>query len=124
MTRVMIVDDDKAILNTVSLILRRHGCEVVAAAGGRACLDEMRKGFHGVILMDIMMPDLNGWDTIRAILAANLLQGSLVCMLTARATPDPQAAGIEEAVFDYLPKPFDCEALLGLVDLAAACLEP
>ena len=123
MTSVMIVDDDKAILDSVSLILSRHGCSVFKAPSGRACIEELGRGFHGVILMDIMMPELSGWETIREIVAANLLRGNLICMLTARATPDPEAEGVEEAVFDYLPKPFDCEALLGLVELAGACLE-
>jgi DNA-binding response OmpR family regulator len=95
---------------------------VVLAPNGNRCLEEMRKGFAGVVLMDIMMPGLSGWQTIRALARENLLQNVLVCMLTARATPGPESEGMEEFVFDYLPKPFDFPTLIHCVDNAAGFL--
>jgi CheY-like chemotaxis protein len=123
MKRVLVVDDDVSVRNTVALILRRHGYEVAMAPDGSQCLELLRQGFKGVVLMDIMMPGMSGWDTIRAIVGDGLLDGILICMLTARATPGAEGQGLEEAVFDYLPKPFDDTALLGLVDNANTFLE-
>lgn len=123
MKKVMVVDDDVAVRNTVALILRRNGYEVTLASDGEQCLQVLRQGFKGVVLMDIMMPGLTGWETIRAIVAARLLDGILICMLTARATPGTDGEGLEAAVFDYLPKPFNDTALCAVVDNAHQFLE-
>ena len=122
MKKVLVVDDEESVLKAVALALRHHGCEVVLAPGGNRCLEQMRQGFAGVVLMDIMMPDLNGWQTIRTLAQENLLQNVLVCMLTARSSPGPESEGMEEFVFDYLPKPFDYPSLIQCVDNAAGYL--
>jgi CheY-like chemotaxis protein len=123
MKKVMVVDDDTAVLRTVGLVLRHHGCEVTLASSGADCLTGVRAGFKGVILMDIMMPGLTGWETIRALAQENLIDGILICMLTAKAHPGSEGEGLEHLVFDYLPKPFDNAALLRCVDNAASFLE-
>ena len=122
MKRVLIVDDEDAIRKSVAIALRHHGCEVVLAPDGQRCLEEMRRGFAGIVLMDIMMPGLNGWETIRALVRENLLQNALVCMLTAKSSPGPESEGIEEFIFDYLPKPFDYASLIHCVDNATGYL--
>jgi CheY-like chemotaxis protein len=124
MKNVMVVDDDPGVLNTIDLVLRRHGYTVVKAPNGHLCLEHLRQGFRGVVLMDIMMPGLTGWETIREIIAANLLDNILVCMLTAKASPGTEGEGLEEFVFDYLPKPFDNVELMSMLDNAIECLEP
>ena len=113
---IMIVDDDPAIRKTVTLILGKAGHEVMQAQDGHACLAALRGGFHGIILMDIMMPGLSGWQTIRAILKEGLLQRNLVCMLTAMPQPGTEGEGTEEWVFDYLAKPFTCGQLVQMVE--------
>lgn len=118
----MIVDDDPAIRKTVEIILHLGGYQVAKAASGQDCLALLREGFRGVILMDIMMPELNGWQTIRSMAQDGLHQGCLICMLTARTHPGDEAEGLEEMVFDYLAKPFDAAALLALVGNAAGFL--
>lgn len=121
---VMIVDDDPAIRETVKLLLEGGDYAVVQAPDGRACIEELRGGFRGVILMDIMMPGLTGWETIRAIVEEDLLQDNLVCMLTAKVSPGEDGAELESCVFDYLTKPFGEEHLVRCVENAAAFLEP
>lgn len=122
MKKVMIVDDDPNVLKGVEAVLTRHGCEVVQAPSGQACLALLRQGFHGVILMDITMPGMTGWETIRALVAENLLDHNLICMLTGETAPGAAADGLEEYVFDYLAKPFERESLTGLVDNALGML--
>jgi DNA-binding response OmpR family regulator len=65
-----------------------------------------------VILLDIMMPGMDGWDTIRAILDNKLEQGVAIIMLTAKNVPDNKMIGLQEYVVDYITKPFDNEDLI------------
>lgn len=119
---VLVVDDDEDLRRTLVLILRRAGYAVTVAQDGNDCLEKMRAGFQGVILMDIMMPGKDGWATVQGIVEGGWLPGSLICMLTACVDPVPTVETLREYIFDYLVKPFDVEVLLGVVDLAAAQL--
>ena len=122
---VMIVDDDPGVLKSAAIVLASRGFHVVRATSGEECLEALRRGFQGVILMDIMMPGLSGWETIRAMQAESLLgENRLVCMLTARQDPGAESEGLQECVFDYLAKPFDNQQLLALVENASAILSP
>jgi len=103
---VMIVDDNKNIRNTVEMICQLEGLNVVCSESGEQCLRNLSSGFRGVILMDIMMPDLNGWDTIREIVAQGFYAGNLILMLTGIGEPDAEMDGLQEYVTDYLAKPF------------------
>jgi CheY-like chemotaxis protein len=123
MKTVMVVDDEPGISHIVSCALRKRDYDVVTAEDGFECLARMRKGFEGVILMDIAMPQLDGWQTIRALKAEQLLGKSLVCMLTG-LEPLGNPTGLEDSVVDYLAKPFKCEALVAMVSSAFALLHP
>ena len=85
MKKVMVVDDDEGIRKTVGTVLRKNSYEVVLCPSGEDCLGQLRSGFAGIVLMDIMMPGLTGWQTIRAMMDENLLDGVLICMLTTKA---------------------------------------
>lgn len=61
------MDDDDDVRKSVSRLLRRAGCQVALAASGQECLRLLGEGFRGLILMDIMMPGMDGWATMRAI---------------------------------------------------------
>ncbi|MFP4053538.1 MAG: two-component system response regulator [Phycisphaerae bacterium] len=114
--QVMIVDDDPGILFTVEAVLQDAGYQVTACQGGQECLLRLQEGFRGLILMDIMMPRMDGWDTIRCIKEEGLLEGNLVCMLTAVAAPGPKMEGLQECVMDYVTKPFDAQTLVAAVE--------
>ena len=110
--QVMIVDDDAHVRIAVRTILGDAGYYVVAADSGQSCMDILKKGFRGVILLDIMMPGMDGWDTIEQILKEDLYQGIVIVMLTAKSSPDSKMIGLQEWVLDYLTKPFDPEDLI------------
>ncbi len=114
-TRVLVVDDDPGVLYTVGHILQKGGFEPVTASGGQQCLQILREGFKGVILMDIMMPEMDGWETVRRIVHEDLIEGNIISMLT--AVGDPGAAGdpVADVVIDYVRKPFTGEELTALV---------
>jgi len=114
---VMIVDDDPSILFTVRKILEREGFEVATAGNGRECLEKLKRGFKGVILMDITMPGMDGWDTIRAIIGEGYIEKNVlaISMLTAREAPDQKMEGLQEYVIGYITKPFEPAQLVASV---------
>jgi DNA-binding response OmpR family regulator len=113
--RVMLVDDEECIRETVYELLFSDGIEIITAVGGHECLQVLKDGFRGVILMDVMMPGMDGWATIREIEKAGLLQGNIISMLTAMDVPDERMEGLQEVVIDYITKPFDPTAFLATV---------
>lgn len=96
-------------------LLSCKGVDVVTAGGGDDCLRLLREGFRGVILMDIMMPGKNGWDTIREIEKAGLLQGNIISMLTSKDAPDEQMEGLQDIVIDYITKPYEAQEIVDVV---------
>ncbi|HHS12703.1 MAG TPA: response regulator [bacterium] len=114
--KVMIVDDDPTVLHVVTRLLRRNDIEVVSADSGEACLKKLSEGFKGLILMDIIMPKMDGWETIQKIVAKGYTEGVLICMLTGQGEPDRKMDGLKEYVLDYIRKPFDNQKLLTIVN--------
>ena len=117
---VMIVDDNAFIRESVEILFQTANNRIVMADGGEACLKQLEAGFRGVILMDVMMPGLDGWDTIRQIIGRGLYEGNIIIMLTAKGEPDVKMEGIQEYVTDYVTKPFDPMKLLDTVTYLAA----
>jgi CheY-like chemotaxis protein len=113
---LMVVDDDEDILFTVNSLFRKRPFPVFLAHSGKECLDYLEKGFKGVILMDIMMPGLDGWETIQEIVNRNLMHDLIISMFTAKDVPDTSLDHLKEYVFDYITKPFEPENLIALVD--------
>ena len=110
--KVMVVDDDPSILFTVKELLEPEGYKVVAVSSGKECLKEMANGFKGVILMDIMMPGMDGWETVQRIVDGGYLGGNIIAMFTARDIADHKMEGLGKYVTDYITKPFDPEELI------------
>jgi len=113
--QIMIVDDDPSIRSTVEIVLNTKGYSICVVESGEKCLDKLREGFRGLILMDIMMPEMDGWDTISAIEDEELHGGNVICMLTAVHDPGPKLEKLTEYVMDYVRKPFTAEELLATV---------
>jgi len=114
--QVMVVDDDPSIRPTVEIVLNTKGHSICVVESGEKCLDKLREGFRGLILMDVMMPEMDGWDTISAIENEGLHGGNVICMLTAVHDPGPELEKLTEYVMDYVRKPFTSEELLEAVD--------
>jgi DNA-binding response OmpR family regulator len=110
--RVMIVDDDPSVLVTVRNVLKTAGIDCLPAPSGGQCLENIRKGFKGLILLDVMMPQMDGWQTLRAICEMGLDDGNLICMLTAVRNPPPEASDLKDRVMDYMRKPFESQDLI------------
>lgn len=122
--QVMIIDDNEYIRESIEILFRARGVGIATASGGEECLRHLEAGFRGVLLMDIMMPGMDGWDTIRAMVDRGLYEGNVVIMLTAMEEPDGKMEGIQEYVTDYLTKPFNPAELLEVVHYYHQLLQP
>ena len=115
--KLMIVDDDPDILITIRKIFEQEGYEVFTVDSGKDCLKELERGFKGVILMDIMMPFMDGWETIRRIIDKGFTQDVTISIVTAKGTPrHDKMQGLESYIHDYIPKPFDIRELVSNVN--------
>ena len=114
-TRVMLVDDNEFIRESIDILFRTMGLSIVTVQGGNECLGQLEAGFKGVILLDVMMPGMDGWDTIRQIVAKGLYEGNAILMLTAKERPDQKMNGIQEYISDYITKPFNPMELIETV---------
>jgi DNA-binding response OmpR family regulator len=115
--RLMVVDDDPDILITIRSIFESEGYEVYTVDTGTDCLQELERGFKGILLMDVMMPFMDGWDTIRAIINKGFENSVKISILTARGTPDHEKMrGLEPYILDYITKPFDVKQLVSDVN--------
>lgn len=114
--KIMIVDDEPDVLSSLKTILERQDYEVITVNNGFDCLSEVEKGFKGVILMDIMMPEMDGWETIRELIDRNLMKGLSIEIITAKGTPDrDKMKGLESYIEDYLAKPIDIQDLISSI---------
>jgi CheY-like chemotaxis protein len=121
-TNVMIVDDNEFIRESVALLFQSKGMGLHVAAGGSECLNYLANGFRGVILMDVMMPGMDGWDTISEIRARGLYDGNVIVMLTGLNEPDRKMEEIQEYVTDYMTKPFNPEQLMESINYYSSLL--
>ncbi|SIR34236.1 MULTISPECIES: response regulator transcription factor [unclassified Paenibacillus] len=112
--RILIVDDDASIVRITALYMRKSGYEPEAAADGRAALDMLENGEYALILLDLMLPKLNGWEVCRKLRA----EGSRipVIMMTARGQLEERIEGLQLGADDYIVKPFDPRELMARVD--------
>jgi CheY-like chemotaxis protein len=113
---LLIVDDDETIVFTVKHIFESKGYNVSTALSGQECISVLKKGFKGVILMDVMMPVMDGWDTIRKIKESGLMEGNIISMLTAKDDPDEKMDPLKEYIIDYIRKPFNSEEIIKTVE--------
>jgi DNA-binding response OmpR family regulator len=113
---ILVVDDDEDILFTVRSIFKRHTVPVIIAKSGAECLEQLEKGFQGVVLMDIMMPGMDGWDTIKEIVEKGYADNLIISMFTAKDVPDTKMEYLKEYVMDYITKPFEPNELISIVD--------
>lgn len=121
--KVMIVDDEAGIRLAVRAVLESRGFDVLPVESGQKCIEELERGFRGVIIMDIMMPEMDGWTTIREIEKRGLMEGNVISMLTAKEAIDADLQELTSSVRYYMWKPFESEELASIVDEYCSVLE-
>lgn len=112
--RVMVVDDEPHICNTLTLLLEKHGCRVESFLSGSEVLESFRKGDSDLVLTDVKMPGMDGVEFLGRIRA---LDPDLpVILMTAYADLDMTVKALKMGAYDFIIKPFDPEYLLAAVD--------
>jgi len=101
---VLVVDDEASVRQALERALRLEGFAVATAAGGRAALEEVAARPPAVVVLDVMMPDLDGVSVVRRMRADGV--DVPVCILSARDEVDDRVAGLQAGADDYLVKPF------------------
>lgn len=115
--KVVYIEDDPEMIDLVTMILTRRGFEVKGAHGGRQGLDTVLQELPAVILLDLMMPDMDGWDVYHQLKANELTSQIPVIIITAKAQAIDRVLGLHIAkVDDYISKPFRPQELLDSID--------
>jgi two-component system response regulator MprA len=113
MVHVLVVDDDSRLLNMLRRTLMYEGFQVATAPDGRAALAAMQAHRPDIIVLDWLMPGLNGLELVKRLRAAN--DKTLILMLTARDAVEDRVEGLESGADDYLVKPFAPSELLARI---------
>jgi DNA-binding response OmpR family regulator len=116
--RILVADDDPAILRLVAVVLRRACYTVDTAVNGRDALEKLLATQYDVVVLDLMMPELTGFDVIARVAPRRAAPKFVVIMSAASPELVAQAAGAN--VFAALKKPFDIAELIATVDACAA----
>jgi len=114
----MIVDDDPDILISIREIFERRGYEVFTVDSGMDCIKELELGFKGVILIDIMMPFMDGWKTIEEIKNKGFIKNVVISILTSKSkvADYEKLKDLQPYIYDYITKPFDVQKLISNVN--------
>lgn len=111
--KILIVEDEKNIVDILSFNLGREGYETVAAYDGQAGLEKARSENPDLILLDLMLPKMDGFDVCKAIRQTD--QSTPIIMLTAREEESDKVFGLELGADDYITKPFSMRELLARI---------
>jgi two-component system response regulator VicR len=115
--RLAYIEDEPEMIDLVRLILGRRGFTIIGANGGREGLELVRKELPDLVLLDLMMPDLDGWDVYHQIKSDELTRDIPVIVITAKAQNIDKILGLHIAkVEDYICKPFSPQELLDRVE--------
>lgn len=107
MARVVCIEDEPDMIELMRLLLTRQGFEVIGARGGKEGLELVEQNLPELILLDIMMPDMDGWQVYDQLKANPKTRDIPVIVVTARAQTAEKLAALGEAgVDDYIVKPF------------------
>ena len=108
----LLVDDDARLPGLLKSFLEPQGVDVTTATGGAAALETLERDTFDVVILDVMMPGMDGLETLRRIRAMSSVP---VLMLTARGDETDRIVGLELGADDYLPKPFNPRELLARI---------
>ena len=112
---ILIVDDDPDIVKTIRDYLEQSGYSVAQAADGEQALTAVRHQRPDCLVLDVMMPKLDGWGVVQALRADSQTADMPIIMLTARVDDTDKIVGLEMGADDYITKPFNPRELLARI---------
>jgi DNA-binding response OmpR family regulator len=114
--RILVVDDQEDIRDMARLVLSDVGYEVVTAPSGQEALRLARASAFDLMLLDINMPGLDGWSTLRLVRADDALEPMPVAMFSVKGEVRDKVASLQDGAVDYITKPFGVDELLSRVE--------
>lgn len=115
--KVVCVEDEPEMIDLMRLILSRKGFEVIGANGGAEGIEKIRAEKPDIVLLDLMMPDVDGWQVYQQVKADPETADIPVVVVTAKAQNIDKVLGLHIAkVDDYIPKPFSLQELVDRVE--------
>ena len=110
--RILVVDDEERMVRFIRLNLEHDGYQVSEAFNGKQAIQKMREALPDLILLDVMMPDLDGFEVLEMI---REISNVPIIMLTAKGEEDDRVRGLEKGADDYVTKPFSPRELVSRV---------
>ncbi len=108
MTKILVVDDEPDIIYLVTKILGGEGYTVVGATSGEEAIPKIKKEKPDLVLLDVMMPNLDGWETCKRIRADKEIKNTLIAMLTVKSEDADKIQSFDYAIADWhIAKPID-----------------
>jgi len=112
MQKILVVDDEKKIVEIIKAYLERDGYEIMVAYDGKTALELVKKSSPDLVILDLMLPEVSGWDVCRTIRKESDVP---VIMVTAREDVTDKIIGLELGADDYITKPFEPKELVSRV---------
>ena len=113
--KILLVDDEEDILEFLGYNLRKEGFQVCTAQNGLEAIDKAKKEMPHLIVMDVMMPEMDGITAVQEIRKLSVLDDTLIVFLTARSEDYSQIAGFEAGADDYVTKPIKTKVLISRI---------
>ena len=113
---ILVVDDEDDILSFLELVLQEKGYEVVTAGGGQEAITRAQMAKPDLVLLDIMMPQMDGWEVLKLLRVDDDTAKVPVAMLSARTDAQDRVQGLQEGAVDYIFKPFSLQDLLNKIE--------
>jgi two-component system alkaline phosphatase synthesis response regulator PhoP len=113
--RILVVDDDREIVRLLRAYLEQAGYKVLVAYDGETALHILRRERPNLVLLDLMLPDRDGWEVTRIVRADPSLEATPIIMLTARVEDHDKIIGLELGADDYVTKPFNPREVMARV---------
>jgi diguanylate cyclase (GGDEF)-like protein len=123
MSKVLIVDDEPKIRRSIRRHLEKEGYKVFEAENGEKCLESVREFSPEVVLLDVMMPIMNGFETCQALRRDFAQEDFFVIMVSAKAKAEEKIQGLDIGADDYISKPFNPQELLARIRSGIRTLE-
>ena len=113
--RILVVDDDKSIVKVLSAYLEQSGFQTIPAYDGETALHILRREHPDLVILDVMMPNRDGWEVTHIVRADKTLATTPIIMLTARVEDTDKIVGLELGADDYITKPFNAREVVARV---------
>ena len=121
---VMVVDNDRDIVDLTRMILEGSGYRVLMASSGSEALRALEDDHPDLIILDINMPEMDGWQVLRVLKIDKRTSDIPVAMFSIKADVRDRLQGLQDGAFDYITKPFSCEELVSRVHEIFDSLNP